>query len=92
MQEQLPRDVRAMQARLYSMRALACVPASMPSATLVHPCTSHGEILFLAPPKKSTQEKGGPKACPHFDYKAATLPCPCASRKNRRLLNSQFRS
>jgi hypothetical protein len=23
-----------------------------------------GEVLFFAPPKKSTQKKGGPEACP----------------------------
>jgi hypothetical protein len=40
-----------------------------------------GEILFFAPPKKSIQKKGGPEACP-------LTRVPCASRENRRLLNS----
>jgi len=43
-----------------------------------------GEVLFFAPPKKSAQKKGGPKACP-------LTRVPCASRENRRLRNSQSR-
>jgi hypothetical protein len=35
-----------------------------------------GEILFFAPPKKSIQKKGGPKACPLLDLQGrfAALP------------------
>ena len=40
-----------------------------------------GEVLFFAPPKKSTQKKGDPGGLP-----AARVPC--ASRENRRSRNS----
>ena len=47
------------------------------------------EALFFAPPKKSTQKKGGPEgAARYLIYKAASQPCPCASRENRRMRNS----
>ena len=42
-----------------------------------------GEVLFFAPPKKSTQKKRGPAACP--------LPrVPCASRYFERSPDSQY--
>jgi hypothetical protein len=40
-----------------------------------------GELLFFAPPKKSSQKKGDPEGLP-----AARVPC--ASRENRRSRNS----
>ena len=43
-----------------------------------------GRGTFLWPPKKSTQKKGGPKACP-------LTRVPCASRQNRRSPNSRTR-
>jgi hypothetical protein len=41
-----------------------------------------GELLFFAPPKKSSQKKGVPKACP-------LTRVPCASRRFGRSPNSQ---
>jgi hypothetical protein len=41
-----------------------------------------GEVLFFAPPKKSTQKKSGPEACP-------LTRVPCASRDFERSPNSQ---
>ena len=46
------------------------------------PCFAHsGEVLFFAPPKKSTQKKGDPGGLP-------ATRVPCASRKARRSRNS----
>ena len=45
-------------------------------------CFAHsGEVLFFAPPKKSTQKKGDPGGLP-------ATRVPCASRKARRSRNS----
>jgi hypothetical protein len=43
-----------------------------------------GEVLFFAPPKKSTPKKGGPEACP-------LTRVSCASRQNRRSPDSRSR-
>jgi len=51
----------------------------------------NGEVLFFAPPKKSTQKKGGPMACPQFELQDRFAALPCASRKNRRSPNSRSR-
>ena len=48
------------------------------------------EALFFAPPKKSTQKKGGPKAQPDHSFSMSDR-VPCASRENRRMRNSQSR-
>ena len=50
--------------------------------TFSTPCFAlKGEILFFAPPKKSTQKKGDPGGLP-------ASRVPCASRANRRSRNS----
>ena len=49
---------------------------------LISVCFAHsGEVLFFAPPKKSTQKKGDPGGLP-------ASRVPCASRKARRSRNS----
>jgi len=60
-----------MKARLILMRALA--PA--------------GEVLFFAPPKKSTQKKGGPKACPLRGFPALLAKTGAHATRNFAPLN-----
>jgi hypothetical protein len=47
-----------------------------------------GEVRFFAPPKKSTQKKGGPEGLPGHSS-AMTVRVPCASRHFGRSPNSQ---
>jgi hypothetical protein len=39
-----------------------------------------GEVLFFAPPKKSTQKKRDPTACPQSELQGRCAALPCASR------------
>jgi len=49
----------------------------------------NGEVLFFAPPKKSTQKKRGPAACPLTELQDRCAALPCASRYFERSPNSQ---